>query len=169
MSYETEVLSAFPKKPNNLLALVETLRVNTEFTNATVAEKITRAGLSQAAYYRALTQLKTVGVLTEHGVPKKSFNMPDHISKGVLPPQGYKYVHLAAYLSRFKAGEDVPPFNKTVEEICKEFAGKLMDNPLLAADVVYGIQDRLAQLALATNDLSQFRNMMGTVRLPDEY
>lgn len=167
MSYESDVSASFQRRPNNFSTLVATLKVCTENPELSNSERISLSGLTSASYYRALETLKAKGLLTFEGNPRRAFTLPDQITKGILPPVGWKVTHLVSYLTRFKPDEVVQPYGLTVAEILQQVKDELLSNPMLGADIIYGLQQRLALLAIATGDLSPFKNMLGKITPPE--
>lgn len=167
MSYESDILAAYLRKPENFDALLRVLHVCTEHPTLFSSEKVSKSGLTTSSYYRALKSLKNKGLLLEDCRPRRTFSLPDQITKGILPPVGWRATHLAAYLTKFRNDEIVHPYGMTVAEILEQVKEPFLINPLLGADVLYGLQNRLAILALVTGDLTGFRNMAGKNTPPD--
>ena len=143
-----------------------------EYPKATDQEAINSLGLARSTYYRnkavATDFLKKQNnSLIADQV--QGFLLPPGVSRKVLPPEEYKWVHLATYLTKFRAGDRVPPYNKTKAEIMYSVSRDLKANPDKAFAMINGLQNLLALYAIYCGDPSMFSNSLGKLEVPESY
>lgn len=137
-----------------------------EFPEATDKEAIDKLNMPPATFYRAKKRWKEQ---VEETADELTFQIPTGVRQRILPPKGYPYTHLASYLCKFRMGDKVPPYNKTKAEIMFAVKKRIEDDPALQAELVFGLQERLALYALFMGDVSTFSGAIGKLELPETY
>jgi hypothetical protein len=137
-----------------------------EFPAATNNEIMLALNMTEPTFYRAKRQLKKEEITNYISV---EFPIPPNILKRILPPTRYKYTHLAAFLTKFRLDETVPPYGKTKREIMYDIRVRFNNDAEETEDLVYGLQERLAICALIKGDISSFNRSNGTINPPNEY
>lgn len=137
-----------------------------EFPNKSDKETMELLNMPQATFYRAKAKLKE---LDEEIKQTIAFQLPTGVRQKILPPQTYKNTHLAAYLSKFRMGDKVPPFGETKAEIMFKIKRMVENDPALASELVFTLQDRLALFALWSGDVSAFSGSVGQLHVPEKF
>lgn len=112
--------------------------------------------------------LKFLGILTPQNTVKlvpvqieiRHFLLPEFIRSGKLPPVDYKHTHLAAKLADMKKDEVFEGLTK--DQHLTSWKERCDSNTEKLHEVVYRLQNDLAQLAMYGGDLTAFKDMQGT-------
>jgi len=163
---EERITKAFGRRPRNMEKVIELYNIMINNAEITLDECRLYIEITDAAFYRIKRDLKNSGILQEFGTVK-DLHIPMAVRIGQLPPVKYGVTHLAAHLNRFKDEEVVPPYGKTKKQILTQLRQFLLEDAEIGNDIVWGIQERLAYLALLSGDISQFKNMLGAINPPE--
>ena len=156
-SYQVSIVEYLLKKPgsNNLL----------------LSSKL---GIPYDSVKTSVRRLKTVGVLTESRhvnlTPMESlrkFRLPQHILNGTLPPKEWKFVHIAARLTELDNDDEIPELKMTKSQFLQNHKELVEKNTEFMQKKIYTMQNDIAQFCLYYNDLEAFKDMQGTITLPE--
>lgn len=164
---ENRILLSLRRRPNNLAGYVKVYEIYAGNPEIETTDASIQSGMAQATFYRIRRELLAAKLLGDD-MFIRDIEVPMAIRTGQLPPVRYSVTHLAYYLTKFKDHEIVPPYDLTKEQIIEHYKRKMSQDPELGQDIVFGIQERLAYLAIFTGKLDPFKNMLGTVEPPKE-
>lgn len=125
-----------------------------------------------------IQKFKTLGILSKsnHVLLKnkasqlKQPRLPKHILDHQLPNASYKYVHIAAILANCSDEEVLEgKYFKglTKAKVIEAMKRDMNSKPHIIEEIMYGVQDKLALFAIYVNDLEAFKDMQGTITLPE--
>lgn len=165
---ESLLIKRLVRRPRNIKQYVKIVRLSEDKT-LTTSQLQELSELSSATFYRIYRELRDADCLygAIYSKAKADVYIPEFISDKTLPPPEFEWVHLAAYLNRYRDEETVPPYGKTKQEIRLELSKKFKTDPEAAADLVFGIQSRLAIYAIMMDKLEGFNNMVGNLVVPN--
>lgn len=162
-----KIIQALGRKPLNLDTLIIVYETYHMGKDLKTDELHARTELRHATFFRAYKTLKDHGLLEDPPI-ERDYELPAAIRMGRLPPVRYSTVHLVNYLTKFKTEETVPPYGKTKGQIIEDMRRKMATDAEIGADVIYGIQERLALLSLFNGNLTAFESMVGNCEPPTE-
>lgn len=137
-----------------------------EFPEANDKEAIDKLNMPPATYYRAKKRMKEQ---MEEVQDEVTFMLPTGVKQRILPPKAYPYTHLAAYLCKYRMGDKVPPYGKTKAEILYAIKKRVEDDPGMQAELVFGLQERLALYSIYMGDVSAFASAIGKLEIPENF
>lgn len=160
-----EMLSQFSKtvtetQINIVYIIIKKPRTSSWIIANDVAKKVHR---STDNVLKTIKRLRALNVLTEDNellipftwkIDTTYYPMPDFIRSRILPPVGYQYTHLAAYLA-------------TNTQLIDKVKSKITIDDTLRKRM-YELQESLAICAIISGDLQCFTDMQGTIQLSIE-
>ena len=158
---------------DNQISVIEYLLKRSGSSNQTLAKRL---GLTFKTVESVTRRLREKELITDNhhvlievtqSTQVTSIRLPKNILEKTLPPSKFYYVHVAAKLAQSE-DEEVVWKGMTKKQIMESIKHQITNSKDRQDAIMFGVQDKLAEFAIFTGDLSSFEDMQGTITLPEE-
>lgn len=136
---------------DDLKKVYDYVKANPTVKTSVLAKSI--PGIGEATFYRRLKELRENGMLPNGKT--RNYRLPGILRDGTLISTGYAL--LATTVAPFKDNQTIPSLGMTRAQVVNKFAHMWANNEAETLTIIKRIQNDLAFVALAANDLDAFK------------